>query len=35
MNLFTKQEQTHRLRKQTFGYQRKKVWGKAKLGVWA
>ena len=22
MNLFTKQKQTHRLRKQTFGYQR-------------
>ena len=25
MNLFTKQKQTHRLRKQTYGYQRGKV----------
>ena len=25
MNLFTKQKQTHRLRKQTYGYQREKV----------
>ena len=27
MNLFTKQKQTHRLRKQIYGYQRGKVWG--------
>ena len=27
MNLFTKQEQTHTHRKQTYGYQREKVWG--------
>ena len=25
MNLFTKQKQTHRLRKQTYGYQREKA----------
>ena len=34
MNLFTKQKQTHRLRKQTHGYQRGKVGGRNKLGVW-
>ena len=34
MNLFTKQKQTHRLRKQTYGYQREKVSGRNKLGVW-
>ena len=33
MNLSTKQKQTHRLRKQTYGYQRGKVGG-SKLGVW-
>ena len=27
MNLFTKQKQTHRHRKQTYGYQREKVGG--------
>ena len=27
VNLFTKQKQTHRLRKQTYGYQRGKVGG--------
>ena len=27
MNLFTKQKQTHRLQKQTYGYQRGKVGG--------
>ena len=27
LNLFTKQEQIHRLREQTYGYQRGKVWG--------
>ena len=36
INLFIKQEQTHRLRKQTYSYQRKKVgWGdRDKLGGW-
>ena len=34
MNLFTKQKQTHRLGKQTYGYQRGKVEGRDKLGVW-
>ena len=33
--LITERKQTHRFRKQTFGYQREKVCGKAKLGVWA
>ena len=32
MNLFTKQIQTHRHRKQTYGYQR--VGGRDKLGGW-
>ena len=32
MNLFTKEKQTHRLRKQTYGYQKGKVGG-GKLGV--
>ena len=34
MNLFTKEKQTHRHRKQTYGYQRGKGWGRDKLGVW-
>ena len=34
MNLFTKQKQTHRLRKQTYGYQRGKLGGRNKLAVW-
>ena len=34
MNLFTKQKQTHKHRKQTYGYQRGKGWERAKLGVW-
>ena len=34
MNLFTKQKQTHRIRKQIYGYQRGKVGGRDKLGVW-
>ena len=34
MNLFTKQKQTHRFRKQTYGYQKGKVKG-GKLGGWA
>ena len=35
MNLFMKQKETHRHRKQTYGYQRGK-WqgGRDKLGVW-
>ena len=33
MNLFTKQKQTHRLRKQIYGYQRGKGVGD-KLGGW-
>ena len=35
MNLFTKQKQTHRLQKQTYGNQRGNVgWGRDKSGVW-
>ena len=34
MNLFTKQKQTHRLRKQTDSYQRIKVKERNKLGDW-
>ena len=34
MNLFIKQKQTHRLQKQTYGYQRGKGWGRDKLGGW-
>ena len=34
MNLFTKQKQIHRYRKQTYGYQRGKGGGGDKLGVW-
>ena len=34
MKLFSKQKQTHRLRKQTYGYQRGRGEGKDKLGVW-
>ena len=35
VNLFTKQKQTHRLRKQTYTYQRGKVGvGRDKLGAW-
>ena len=34
MNLFTKQKQTHRLQKQTYGYQRRKVGERDKLGDW-
>ena len=30
MNLFTKQKQIHRLRKQTYGYQKGKVGGRDK-----
>ena len=34
MNLFTKQKQTHRQRKQIYGNQRGKGWGRDKLRVW-
>ena len=34
MNLFTKQEQTHRLKEQTYGYQGIWLEGKSRLGVW-
>ena len=34
MNLFTKQKQTHRLRKQTYGYQSENGVGRDKLEVW-
>ena len=34
MNLFTKQKQTHRQRKQTYGYQRGKEGVRDKLGIW-
>lgn len=34
MNLFTKEKQTHRLQKQTDGYQRGKVGMSDKLGGW-
>ena len=33
-NSFTKQKQTHKLRKQTYSYQRGKVVRRDKLGVW-
>ena len=34
MNLFTTQKEIHRHRKQTYCYQRGKVAGRDKLGVW-
>ena len=34
LNLYTKQKQTHRHRKQTFGYQTGQGWESDKLGVW-
>ena len=34
VNLFTKQEQTLRLREQTYSYQRERVEGRDRLGVW-
>ena len=34
INLFTKQKQTHRPRKQTYGHQREKVGRRDKLGAW-
>ena len=33
MNLFTKQKQTHRLQKQTYGYQRGSMGRRDKLGA--
>ena len=33
-NLFTEQKQTHRHRKETYGYHRGKVVGRDKLGIW-
>ena len=32
--LIYKQKQTHRIRKQIYGYQRGKVGGRDKLGIW-
>ena len=34
MNLFIKQEETHKLQKQIYGYQREKFGGEAILAVW-
>ena len=34
MNLFTKQKQTLRRRKEAYGYQKEKETGRDKLGVW-
>ena len=34
MNLFAKQKQTDKLRKQTYGYQGGKLEERDKLGVW-
>ena len=34
MNLFTEQKQTHRHRKQTYGYQGGKEERRHKLGIW-
>ena len=34
MNLFTKQEQTHRLREWTYGYRGEGWRGRDRLGVW-
>ena len=34
MNLFMKEKQTHRHRKQTYGYQKGKVGGRDQLGGW-
>ena len=34
MSLFTKQKQTYRLGKQTYGYQKGRVGGGMELGVW-
>ena len=34
MNLFIKQNKTHRYRKQNHGYQRRKGWGEIQFGIW-
>ena len=34
MSLFRNRKQTHRHRKQTYGYQKGKVWGRDGLGAW-
>ena len=34
MSLFTKQKQTYRCRKQTYGYQRGNVGGRDRSGAW-
>ena len=34
MNLFTKQKQTHRHRKEIYDYQEEMGWERDKLGVW-
>ena len=34
MNLFPKQKETHKFRKQVYGYQRGKVGGSNRLGGW-
>ena len=34
MNLFLKQRETHRHKKQNYSYQREKWWERDKLGVW-
>ena len=34
MNLFTKQKQTHRHRKQIYGYQEGGGWGRDGVGGW-
>ena len=34
VNVFTKQKQTDRFQKQTYGYQRRKTAGRDKLGAW-
>ena len=34
MCLYTKQKQTHRQRKQTYGHQKGKGWGREILGIW-
>ena len=34
MNLFIKQNKTHRYRKQNHGFQRRKGWGEIQFGIW-
>ena len=35
MNEFTQQKQTHSLRERTYGYQKGRVGGRDRLGVWS